>query len=525
MLCVVTLSPSVYLLLKREFEYSCPKLEEMSCEDVAITNVDWATMNGIFLPRQRKGKAARFWKEWMTPLEKVTAVKNEVVGWFQKTPITIGTRLQLFTDDELIDRINGATLTMHHPEPRELALEFDQPWEAGVSYYVTVWKENDTYRMFYRSSPDDDSEMTGYAESPDGIHWKRPSLGLYSFRGSSENNIVWVGESESRESHNFSPFLDANPLVNSQERYKAIGGMPPVAFSSYDGIHWKKMGPVALMKEEDMENLMTFDSQNIVFWDNLRKEYMAYFRVWIGGVRSIAHTSSKDFITWEPSELIKIENAPIEQLYTNNVIPYFRSPEIYFSFPMRYVQHREGASDTLFMTSRDGIHFRRPSLDAFIRPGRDMENWSDHSNGTSWGFVPTADDELSLYVVKHYTQNSSAHLRRFTIRTDGFTSMRAPYEGGEFVTKPLVFSGSQLVINAATSAAGSVQVEIQDIYGQPIQKYTLEDSQPFYGDEIERVVTWRQRSELKSLEGMPVRLRFVLRDADLYSFRFAGSEF
>ena len=32
--------------------------------------------------------------------------------------------------------------------------------------------------------------MTCYAESKDGIHWKKPELGLVEFNGSKANNIV-----------------------------------------------------------------------------------------------------------------------------------------------------------------------------------------------------------------------------------------------------------------------------------------------------------------------------------------------
>jgi hypothetical protein len=34
-------------------------------------------------------------------------------------------------------------------------------------------------------------------------------------------------------------------------------------------------------------------------------------------------------------------------------------------------------------------------------------------------------------------------------------------------------------------------------------------------------VTWRDQADLSRLRGQPVRLRFVLSDADVYSYRFA----
>ncbi len=99
--------------------------------------------------------------------------------------------------------------------------------------------------------------------------------------------------------------------------------------------------------------------------------------------------------------------------------------------------------------------------------------------------------------------------------------------GGEFVTRPLRFSGSELFLNYSTSAAGSIRIEIQDEDGQPIPGFTLEESPVLFGDHIERPVKWQRPGtsitdpmRLDRLAEKPVRLRFVLKDADLYSLRF-----
>jgi hypothetical protein len=80
--------------------------------------------------------------------------------------------------------------------------------------------------------------------------------------------------------------------------------------------------------------------------------------------------------------------------------------------------------------------------------------------------------------------------------------------------------GKELVINFSTSAAGSIRVEIQDGQGKPIDGFSLAESPEIYGDEIERIVIWEGGSDLGKLAGKPVRLRFVLKDADLFSIRF-----
>jgi hypothetical protein len=88
------------------------------------------------------------------------------------------------------------------------------------------------------------------------------------------------------------------------------------------------------------------------------------------------------------------------------------------------------------------------------------------------------------------------------------------------LTKPIRFSGRELEINYSTSAAGSIRVELQDAEWKPLPGYSAEECPEILGDEIERVVSWQRGSDLAALAGRPVRLRFVLKDADVYSFRF-----
>jgi hypothetical protein len=88
------------------------------------------------------------------------------------------------------------------------------------------------------------------------------------------------------------------------------------------------------------------------------------------------------------------------------------------------------------------------------------------------------------------------------------------------VTRLLLFKGGQLVLNFATRPLGSVRVEVQNADGKPLEGLALADCQELRGDEIQQAVTWSAGDRLRRLAGKPVRLRFVLHDADLFSFRF-----
>jgi len=106
------------------------------------------------------------------------------------------------------------------------------------------------------------------------------------------------------------------------------------------------------------------------------------------------------------------------------------------------------------------------------------------------------------------------------LRTDGFASVNAGYEGGEMVTKPFTFVGRELMINYSTGASGSIHVEIQDAPGRPLPGYALDDSVEMAGDEIERAARWKGGGDVSGLAGKRIRLRFVMKDADLYSLCF-----
>ena len=483
--------------------------------------------------------------KWSTPAVFALALAGfvtQVAGSAQAAePIAIGSRLEPLVDEFLIESLTGAALTLHPPVAREVAVMHDQPWEGNACCYHTVFRDGDRCRMYYRGShhsarqPGDPAEVVCYAESTDGIHWTKPDLGLVAFRGSKQNNILWSG----RGSHDFTPFLDTNPACKPDERYKAVacGTMGKgkqdglFAFRSADAIHW------SLLQEDPILTEGAFDSQNLAFWDGARQQYVEFHRGFRGGVRDIMTSTSTDFLHWTKPAWLDYPGSTPEHLYTNAIEPYCRAPQVYFGFPKRFVPNRKaseqvqhpGISDGVFMTSRDGRTFKRWS-EALVRPGLQPERWIHRNNMTAWGILVTRSDlpgtpeELSIYSTENYTEShrqaDSVRLRRFTQRLDGLVSVRADSRGGELLTRPLTFTGKSLRINFSTSAAGLVRIEIQDSQGRPIPGFSLQDCPEIFGDQIDRTVAWKQGSDLGRLAGQPIRLRVVLKDADLYAIQF-----
>ncbi len=450
------------------------------------------------------------------------------------TPFDIGSRLELFVDDVLIDTMtDGLSLKLHSPIKAERVLENDRPWEGNRIFYVSVFKDEDRFRMYYRGGLGERgiTARVCYAWSRDGIHWEKPELNLLEFEGSTRNNIVWNGVGSPCA---LGAFFDTNPDCTAEERYKAISSdgyqKPVFAFGPPDAVRWHLIGEKPVIDEYDGVD-SAYDCNFSTWWDPECKRYVMFHRIWYrpikGKVRSIAMRTSEDFINWTPLQRLDFGDAPVENLYTNSITPYFRAPHILFGFPKRFITDRrgvsehetDGLSDAMFMSSRDGLHFDRRFMEAFIRPGRERLNWGARSNMIAYGLLPTAPDEISVYIVQHYTR-PSVHLKRCVLRTDGFVSVNALYRGGELLTRPLIFDGRELVINYATSGAGSVRVEITDQEGSSIPGFEADNCPEIFGDDIERVVRWSGGSDVRAFAGKPVRLRFLLKDADLYSIRF-----
>lgn len=445
---------------------------------------------------------------------------------------------EIFIDNYLIEKFKGTQLVMHTPKDEGAVMYFDKPWEGIFSFYTTIIKDGDLFRAYYRGRTGDlNSQVTCYAESYDGINWQKPEIGLYEMNGSTKNNIILENDNYSAgATSNFTPFLDSNPDTKFDQKYKALGGNKSeiglVAYVSSDGIYWNKLQDDSVIKKG------AFDSQNVSFWSESEKLYICYLRIYNKeGFRSVSRTTSKDFINWsEPLEM-NYSNTLSEHLYTQQTSPYYRAPHIYLAIGARFMPKRQvlteeqalkigvhpnfikDISDAYFMTTRGGNFYDRTFMESFIRPGIGLNNWTSRTNYPALNVVQTSDTEMSIYVNENYAQ-PTAHLQRYSIRIDGFTSINAPYKGGFVITRPFIFSGKELEINYSTSAAGEIRIEIQNENGNPIPGFTMEEAQILIGNEIERIVSWSGNKKLAELAGKPIRLHFFMKDADLYSLRF-----
>jgi hypothetical protein len=471
------------------------------------------------------------------------------------TPVTIGQRRELFVDHFLIDKLSGTHLQLHAPRDEGVALKFDKPWEGLFSGYATILTLDDgRLRAYYRgkavaNKDGSEEELTCCAESTDGRTWTKPDLDIYEVMGTRKNNVVLM--SAHTATHNFCPFRDERPGVPAGERFKALGGTMEggglTAWKSSDGYRWQKMVADPVITKAMVPYKYMFDSQNVPFWSAAEGKYLAYYRVFEKDIRRIVRSESTDFLKWSAPVLLEYRNpemeAPIEHLYTNQTHPYFRAPHLYVSIAARFMPGRrvltdeqaaaikvnpgyfKDTSDAIFMTTRpaEGAEhvgfYDRTFLEGFIRGGIGAQNWVSRTNYPALNVVPTGASEMSVFVNQDYAQ-PTAHLRRYSMRLDGFASLRSGYAGGHAVTRPLVFSGRELSLNFSTSAAGGVKVGFEDAAGKAISGFSVEDCVTQIGNELDRKVTWKSGTDVSSLAGKPVRLRFSMKDEDIFSFEF-----
>ena len=472
-----------------------------------------------------------------------------------EVPIQIGSRRELFADSFLLESFSGTHLQQQTPRDEGVAFKFDQPWEGLFSGYATlVTLADGRLRAYYRgkavaNKDGSEEEVTCVAESTDGRHWTKPELGLYEVMGTRKNNIVLMKAHTA--THNFSPFLDARHGVPEDERFKAFGGTMEggglTAWKSPDGLRWEKISPEPVITKAMVPYKYMFDSQNVPFWSAAEDKYVAYYRVFEGGIRRIVRSESKDFRTWSAPVLMEYRNpsmqAPVEHLYTNQTHPYFRAPHLYVAIAARFMPGRrvltdeqaaaihvnpgyfKDTSDAIFMTTRPAegaAHigmYDRTFLEGFIRGGIGAQNWVSRTNYPALNVVPTGPHEMSVFVNQDYAQ-PTAHMRRYSLRTDGFASLHCGYAGGHAITKPLIFTGRELSLNFSTSAAGGVKVGFEDADGKPVPGFGLEECVMQIGNELDRKVTWKSGSDVSTLAGKTLRLRFSMKDADIFSFQF-----
>jgi len=458
-------------------------------------------------------------------------------------------------------------------------------WYAAFERARERWPEGETH-METKSFALDDQFC--YATSADGIRWEKPDLGVPPpYYGAEPNGCPIYDEQGRRIPIERMGMVFIDPRAPPTERLRMVdrsvqrqkGGKDRLMlFASADGRSWRRTHENVLSYESARPHL---DSPNVIFWDERIEKYVAYVRRNLhgGGAqgRTVARAESADLGRFPDADLapivlkwdgldpsaVQAPGGPTQTLmdfYNSSALRYPWAQDAYFMFPSAYYHfkaavHREfagdeptnaGPVDIRFAASRDGIIWERFDRRPFVNLGRSDEFDAMLLYMFS-GLVPgTNESELFMY----YTGSDRMHgwdrdmrnkrilraagleakletsfVSRLVVRRDGFVSVRADYTGGEFTPPSLKFAGAELVLNIDTAAAGMARVEIQDEIGIALPGYGIAEADIIHtANAINRVVSWQGRSNVASLAGRAVRLRFVMRDTDLFAFQFRGKQ-
>lgn len=451
---------------------------------------------------------------------------------------------QLLVDDHAIQSRQNLARTYHpfRKHPANPLLKPDKPWEgANVYLYGTVLPNasGPGYRMWYHALPEikgEDAYRLLYATSSDGLRWDKPELGIVEYKGSKANNIfIRRGRRDHIQSIIHTPWeTDAQRqylMINFDGDVEGENGY--MAAWSPDGIRWTNAAEKPVFSKGGDVGQFLFDFH--------RNEYAGYVKniAKVSGLRrrAVGRTTSPDPIQWPDPQLVVVPDTFDDHwakgiqrtsFYGMSVFTY-ESLYIGFLWVFRATDHTEGYFDgpiwCEIVTSRDGVNWLRqegervPMLD--IGPQGSWDAGMVFSatqpilvNGELWLYYGGVDGLHAGLT----PWNGAIGLA--TLRKDGFASLDAK-EQGTLTTKRLAGVAGPLRINCA-AAAGSIRAEVLAADGKVIPGYSREDCDAIAADSIDAAVTWKSRRELPKTS-QPLRLRFILEQASLYSF-MAGAD-
>lgn len=455
---------------------------------------------------------------------------------------------QLFVDLHRIEnahpsgrwkRMKNIQRTFHQATvyPRPI-LKPEAPWEQGGFTTSVIYDHDEKlFKMWYLTSIAQRGNVTCYAVSDDGIRWRRPQLGLHEYDANSNNNIVIPVDYQEGMSHWETVLKD--PLEKDpKRRYKAIG------WSSYDwegpmsGIY-TAVSPDGLRWTHTPEPVFHYhpragtddlgpvgDAQSMMI-DTLRERYVAFLRHFPH--RAVSY--SDDFINWTPPETFIRTLHDRQEYYNNSGFVY--SDQYLGVLTIFDLDHDRHDMNGWLMSSRDGRRWQRLPAE---RPLIECGGIGEWNRFCSWngGSPPIrVGDELYIYFrgaarrhgpyVGPDDTDAPVSVGLAKIRIDGFASLGASFDGGEFITTPWQIEGGVLLLNAKADF-GSIRVELRDLEDQPLPGYSLEDCMPVTADGTDLEVRWKDHPNLQGAAGQTVRLRFHLTNARLYSYRYEAPD-
>lgn len=476
-------------------------------------------------------------------------------------PIRIDTGRQLFVDDFLIAETSLQRRfhkpTIHESSPvlkPETPLEMNNgycpvacPFQDGVFYDP----KDRLYKIWYHAGWFDG---TAYSYSEDGLRWIRPDLDVepgtnrvlprrdpYQRDGAG----VWLDGETANSRERFKMFVYFRKRNAVQFQYGRLYSGPTESeggriYTSPDGIHWTERKPTGLCG----------DNTNF-FYNPFRKTWFYSIRTTNQRGRMRSYWECADFVggaSWAPEDVIFLASADDQdppdpalgyqtQLYNLDAVAYeslMLGVFAIFEGPPNEISGKTGipkVTDLMLGFSRDGIHWDRPDRTTFLACSRKPGTWNRGYLHSTGGVCLICGDEVRFYfgafsglsprLGHHMYAGGSTGVA--ILRRDGFAAIEAGPEVGSLVTRPVTFSGRHLFVNA-NARKGELSVEVLRPDGTALGAFGRENCVPLRVDSTCQQVSWTGTKDLARLSNHPVRFRFHLRQAQLFSFWVSPNE-
>lgn len=517
--------------------------------------------NGIVLPDQ-----------WPPKMREETLDKVLRIPYLEKKPdcIDISVGRQLFVDDFLIDqtdlqRVNGIPKVYDKPVLKpETELELNDgfctcacPFNGGVFYDSLEHK----FKMWYHAGWFDG---TAYAESEDGFLWKRLHLLKDHLKSDRvlphipgylrDGDAVWLDESAENPSEKYKMLIFYR-CFDEDFRYYHLkpkhahddpDSIPPkeitVLYKSSDGINWIEMG-----KTGPCGDNTTF------FYNPFRKKWVYSLRTFSeldSRVRVRGYYETDDFFKgsqwrtediqfWSRTDIYDKPDPELgyyTQLYSLDAVAYesiMLGMYSVFMGPPNFICEKTGMpkiNDLKLGFSRDGFHFSRGDYQPFLSSSREKGRWDYGYLHPANGICVVLKDTLYFYYSAFSGESPKFGRHKYSggsvgvakLRRDGFAAMTDRGRGGSLTTERLKYRGEYFFLNA-NSSKGEILVELLDEEGNIIQGYEADNCIPMHVDSTKYRVKWKKHEVLERVPER-IRIRFVMKNADLYSFWITDSE-
>ncbi len=440
---------------------------------------------------------------------------------------------RLFLDAMVTEQSQGLTRVFHSAEKYagNPIIPKDKPWEGWGPYqYGTVTWDASKLRMWYQCIGGDRGGYVCYAESHDGIHWTKPDLGIYDLDGSKANNIVQ--ENDQFHIPSVMKLSDGRWVMYGFGRMEKSAG-PHMAFSP-DGLRWTlRDGDPKLFESSDVTNH---------FYDPYRERYVCTYKTPNRRHRAVGIVLSEDGLTWrKPMDGAVFGADDLDpddtQVYGMPVFPYqgmyIGLPWIYHArfikygvyVPDRMYEAQKGSPctvDAQMAWSWNLIQWNRtPDRKPFIALG---PKGSFDSEMIYTARAPVlVDDKLYFYYGgfdKKHDVYKDVHgaIGLATLRLDGFCSMHAGTQEGWLISRREVFRTPRVTVNAKCAPGGYLVAELLDRNDKVIPGFSRAECSPFKGNSVRHELAWRTKQFPGKYADSDKKIRFILKNADLYSY-------